>query len=49
MADYEDSFLTPLLAAAVQLHELFENLTEAGFTEEQALRIVIGIAQKDGE
>ena len=47
MAEYDDAFLTPLLTVAVQLHELFTNLVAAGFNEEQAIRIVIGIAQKE--
>jgi hypothetical protein len=33
--------LTELAKAAAQLHELFRAYVEAGFTEEQALRIVL--------
>ena len=32
---------------AVQTHELFTELTNAGFNEEQALKIVVGLATKD--
>lgn len=32
---------------AVQTHELFDELTNAGFNEDQALKIVVGLATKD--
>jgi hypothetical protein len=35
--------LTDLAAAAAQLHELFVSYVEAGFTEDQALRLIIGV------
>lgn len=38
-----ESPLTELAAAAAQLHELFVSYVNAGFTENQALRIVIGV------
>lgn len=38
-----EGFVTALAAAAQQAHELFTALQEAGFTEEQAMRIVIGV------
>jgi hypothetical protein len=34
------SDMTPLLDAAISMHELFLTLTQAGFTEAQALYIV---------
>lgn len=34
-------FISALAAAAAQMHELFLSLQEAGFSEEQAMRIVI--------
>jgi hypothetical protein len=36
-----------LKAFAVQTHELFYELTNAGFNEDQALKIVVGLATKD--
>jgi hypothetical protein len=47
MADFDEAFLMPMQQAAIQLHELFLHLIEAGFEEEQALRIVIAIAVKE--
>lgn len=38
-----ESPLAELAAAAAQLHELFLSYVHAGFTENQALRIVIGV------
>lgn len=35
--------LTELAAGAVQLHELFLAQVEAGFTEQQAMQIVIAV------
>jgi hypothetical protein len=35
--------ITDLAAGAAQCHELFVSYVEAGFTEAQALQIVIGI------
>lgn len=37
----------PMQQAAIQLHELFLNLMEAGFNEEHAIRIVIAIAVRE--
>jgi hypothetical protein len=34
------SEMTPLLQETVQMHELFGSLLSAGFSEEQALRLV---------
>lgn len=35
---------TPLHTAAVSMHEAFTEFVSAGFTEDQALKIVIGMA-----
>jgi hypothetical protein len=47
MPDFDETFLMPMQQAAIQLHELFLHLTEAGFEEEHALRIVIAIAVRE--
>jgi hypothetical protein len=39
--------VSQLNAFAIQTHELFTELTNAGFNEEQALKIVVGLATKD--
>lgn len=39
-----DSAPSPLLEAAVYMHEMFTTYVEAGFTEDQALKIVISYA-----
>lgn len=41
--DTPASPLTDLAAGAAQLHELFTAYVAAGFTENQALRLVIGL------
>lgn len=41
------SILTPLQTYAVISHELYTELVEAGFREEQAVVIVIGLSQKE--
>ena len=41
--------LTPLVQAASQAHELFLAFVEAGFTEEQAIKLVIGILTNRAE
>ena len=33
-------FITPIQGSALQLHELFQSLVAAGFTEEQALELL---------
>ena len=43
MADGPHDPFSKLTAAAAELHEIFKAYTEAGFTPEQALRIVIAI------
>jgi hypothetical protein len=35
-----DSDLSPLLQATVQLHELYESLLAGGFTKSEAIRII---------
>lgn len=35
--------MTLLAAAAVQMHELFRSYVEAGFTEEQAMELLIAV------
>lgn len=39
--------ISVLNAFAIQSHELFTELQNAGFNEEQALTIVVGLATKD--
>jgi len=39
--------MSVLGAFAVQTHELFLELTGAGFNEEQAIKIVVGLANKE--
>lgn len=39
--------MSVLNAFAIQSHELFTELQNAGFNEEQALKIVVGLAAKD--
>jgi hypothetical protein len=39
--------MSVLGAFAVQTHELFMELVKAGFNEEQAIKVVVGLAQKD--
>lgn len=36
----EDGDLTPVVAGAIELHELFVSMLAAGFTEGQACRIL---------
>lgn len=43
MPDSPQDPLTELAAGAVQLHELFLAQVEAGFTEPQAMQIIIAI------
>jgi len=35
--------ITQLAAAAIQLHELYRSYVTAGFTEEQAMQIILAI------
>ncbi|MER6980150.1 hypothetical protein [Streptomyces carpinensis] len=43
MRDSPHAPITDLTAGAAQAHELYSSYVEAGFTEDQALRITIGI------
>jgi hypothetical protein len=49
--DYSDlnggGVLSVLGAFAVQTHELFTELQSAGFSEEQAIKILVGLASKE--
>ena len=38
--------ITVLGEAAAQLHELFRSYVEAGFTEDQALKLIIAIVTR---
>jgi hypothetical protein len=42
-----DGVISVLGAFAVQSHELFMELQRAGFDEEQAIKIVVGLASKE--
>jgi len=49
--DQPESPITSLAALAIQLHEFFRALVAAGFTEEQAMRIVlaqVGASRQQG-
>lgn len=43
MSDAPQDPITDLAAGAAQLHEAYRSYVDAGFTETQALQIVIGI------
>ena len=50
MDDYSasvDNVVSVLGSFAIQTHELFRELTKAGFTDEQAIKICVGLATKD--
>jgi hypothetical protein len=42
-----DGVISVLGVFAVQSHELFMELQRAGFDEEQAIKIVVGLASKE--
>jgi hypothetical protein len=42
-----DGVISVLSSFAIQSHELFMELKNAGFDEEQALKIVVGLAHKE--
>lgn len=44
---HNEVVMSALGAFAIQSHELFNELQSAGFTEEQALKILVGLATKD--
>lgn len=39
--------MSVLRAFAIQTHELFRELVDAGFNEEQAIKVVVGLAHKE--
>lgn len=39
--------MSVLRAFAIQTHELFRELMDAGFNEEQAIKVVVGLAHKE--
>ena len=41
MGDRTNEPLTPMQESTAQVHELFTSLMEGGFTEDQALRMVV--------
>ena len=43
----DDGVISVLSSFAIQSHELFMELRNAGFDEEQALKIVVGLAHKE--
>jgi len=42
-----DGVVSMLGAFAIQTHELYSELVNAGFNEQQAISIVVGLANKD--
>ena len=50
MDDYSasvDGVVSALGSFAIQTHEVFKELVKAGFNEEQAIKICVGLATKD--
>jgi hypothetical protein len=50
MDDYSasvDGVVSVLGSFAIQTHEVFKELVKAGFNEEQAIKICVGLATKD--
>jgi hypothetical protein len=50
MNDYSvsaDGVISVLGSFAIQTHEVFKELVKAGFTEEQAIKICVGLATKE--
>jgi hypothetical protein len=43
-----DSDISPLVQATVQLHELYESLLAGGFTKSEALRIIASLLTSGG-
>lgn len=39
--------MSVLRAFAIQTHELFNELVDAGFNEEQAIKVVVGLTHKE--
>ena len=44
-----DEFNSPALEAAMALHEMFETFVKAGFTESQALKLVVEFLKSSGK
>lgn len=44
-----DDFISPILNAAIALHEMFTTFMEAGFTESQALALVADVLKSSGK
>jgi hypothetical protein len=44
---HSDGVMSALGAFAIQVHEIFSELLKAGFDEEQAIKIVVGLAMKE--
>ena len=44
-----DEPLNPVLEGAVQMHEMFLALVEAGFTEDQAVKVLVHWVRVNGQ
>jgi hypothetical protein len=44
-----EEFNSPILEAAMALHEMFKTFMEAGFTESQALTLVSDVLKNSGK
>jgi hypothetical protein len=44
-----DEFNSPALEAAIALHEMFKTFIQAGFTEAQALKLVVEFLKSSGK
>lgn len=44
-----DDFNSPILDAAIALHEMFSTFVKAGFTESQALVLVADVLRNSGK
>lgn len=47
--DENNDFKTPVLEAAIALHEMFSILMQAGFTETQALIMTVELLKNSGK
>ena len=47
--DDDDLGLTPLAAAAHAIHEVYESLVDAGFTEHEGLRIITWLIVEEAD
>lgn len=47
--DETNGFMSPILNAAVALHEMFTTFMQAGFTENQALILVADVLRNSGK